>query len=58
MMFDGIMSTNSGSSMEHMQVATKSNNDTCKHIITGIHMLHILVRQCPLSLKPVTGSTH
>ena len=33
MMFDGIMSTNSGSSMDPMQVATNSSNDTCKHIM-------------------------
>ena len=31
MMCDGTLSTNSGSSMEPMQVATNSSNDTCDH---------------------------
>ena len=57
MMYDGIMSTNSGSSMEPMQVATNSSNDICKHEChesTPCTILEALI----LSPSFCFGSTH
>lgn len=57
MMFDGMMSTNSGSSMEPMQVATNSSSDTCKHMRISNNML-FHIQGAVRSPKLFIGSAH
>ena len=57
MMFDGMMSTDSGSSMEPVQVATNSSSDTCKHMRMSNNML-FHIQGAVRSPKLFIGSAH